>query len=140
METPGDGWEMAVNGVESRMIRTSCPINIKQPNELILKLTVAHLPAKSTRLIKDVFAVSSPASFFLFCVNVTPTIVCARLKIRQQLPLHLFIVPIPRGSQGHYLEFWVGFNDDDDGLDEQATDVSNLHCSSWEHRTRHRFI
>ena len=84
VETPGEGWELGVNGVESRMIRTSCPINIKQPNELILKLTMTYLPAKSTRLIKDVFAVSSPASFFLFCVNVTPTIVCARLKIRQQ--------------------------------------------------------
>jgi len=31
-------------------------------------------------LIKDVLAVSSPASFFLFWVKVTPTIVCARLQ------------------------------------------------------------
>ena len=38
------------------------------------------LPAKSTKLIRDVLAVSSPASFFLFCTNFTPTIVCARLK------------------------------------------------------------
>ena len=45
----------------------------------IEKATHLYLPAKSTRFTTEDFVVSSPATFLLFWVKVTPTIVCARL-------------------------------------------------------------
>ncbi len=54
-----------------------------------------YLPARSTRLTIEVFAISSPAAFFCFCTKLIPTMVWAREDVAFMLVAAtvLFVVP-----------------------------------------------